>query len=307
MAGAATAAVSQPLLGITGNTDRFQALTGQASVVHQAFLGWGQGESYGSPFKALLPLFGPVPMLHLGTAARPPSKQEAITPAQIAAGKGDAYLVALNTAIAGWGRLVYVRPMAEVNNPATLYSYERKHDAAHSPAAYKAAFCQIYFILHGGTAAVVDARLQRLGLPPLRRDLPVNAYPQALRMIWNPIAGFEHGPDPAARYYPGNGCLDLVGNDMYSSTVGSGSFEENQALYDAHPHKPYSLPEWGLQGVDDPRFVRKICEFVRTHRRTEMAAYYQSKPGSIFDLGDKRSSRAVYRACLAPFGGTAPA
>ena len=36
-------------------------------------------------------------------------------------------------------------------------------------------------------------------------------------------------------------------------------------------------------------------KFVREHRRTEMLAYFQSKPGSIFDLGNKPKSRAAYR------------
>jgi hypothetical protein len=307
LAASASAAAPGPLLGITGNLPRFTGLVGQRSTVHQAFLGWGQGQSYGSPFRELLPMFGPVPMLHLGTAARPPSRKEAITPAAIAAGAGDGYLIALNGAINEWGKLVYIRPMAEMNNPRSLYSYERKHDAAHSPVAYRHAFCRVFVILHGGSAAKVDALLRRFGLGPVGRDLPVNPYPTALRVIWNPLAGIEHGPNPAARYFPGNACVDLIGNDMFSSSIGGGSFEENQALYDAHPTKPYSLPEWGLEGVDDPAFIRRICDFVKMHRRTEMAAYYESKPGSIYDLGDKPKSRAVYRRCITPIGGPVPA
>jgi hypothetical protein len=222
-------AAGRLLLGITGNVDHFKDLTGQVSDVHQAFLGWGQGETYGAPFKDLLPMFGPIPMLHLGTAAKPPSKNEAITPAGIAAGQGDSYLIALNTAIGDWHKLVYVRPMA-------------------------------------------------LGLRPVGRDLdlPVNPYPGVLRVIWNPVAGTEKGAEPAARYYPGDECLDMIGNDMYSSSVGGGSFEENQALYNAHPTKPYSLPEWGLENVDDPGFVQKICDFAKSRPRTQMLAYYNS-------------------------------
>jgi len=294
------------LLGITGNVDRFKQLTGQNSAVHQAFLGWGQGQGYGSPFKDLLTMFGPVPMFHLGTAAGP-SRHEAITPAAIAAGRGDSYLFALNAAIAEFGKLVYVRPMAEMNNPINLYSYERKHDAAHSPPAYQSAFCRIFFILHGGPKAQVNARLKAQGLPPVNQDLAVNPYPSRLRVIWNPLAGIEHGPNPASRYYPGDGCTDMIGNDMYSSSPGGGSFEENLALYKAHPRKPYSLPEWGLQGVDDPSFIQRICDFVKTYRRTQMAAYYESKPGSIYDLGDKPNSKAVYRRCITPLGAPAPA
>ena len=302
----ASGAAGRVLLGITGNVDHFKSLTGQDSTVHQAFLGWGQGETYGSPFKDLLPMFGPVPMLHLGTAARPPSKSEAITPAAIAAGGGDSYLIALNTAIGEWGKLIYIRPMAEMNNPINLYSYERKPDAAHSPAAYKRAFCRIFVILHGGMASEVDAQLRRFGLKPVGRDLAVNPYPGVLRVIWNPLAGTEKGSDPAARYFPGDACVDIIGNDMFSSSVGGGSFEANQALYDAHSTKPYSLPEWGLQGVDDPGFVQKICDFIKSHRRTQLASYYESKPGSIYDLGDKPRSRAVYRKCLTPLGSPTP-
>jgi hypothetical protein len=245
-------------------------------------------------------------MLHLGTA-RPPGKQEAITPAEIAAGDGDSYLIALNAAIKAWGKLVYIRPMAEMNNPINLYSDERNRDAAHSPAAYRKAFCRMFVLLHGGTAAYVDAQLRRFGLRPLGRDLGVNPYPHGLRVIWNPLAGIEHRADPAARYLPGDACVDLIGNDMFASSAGAGSFEANQALYDAHPRKRYSLPEWGLQGVDDLGFIRKICAFVKSHRRTQLAAYYESKPGSTYDLGDKPQGRAAYRACLTPMGGPAPA
>lgn len=236
--------------------------------MHQAFLGWGQGQSYGSPFRGLLTMFGPVPMLHLGTAAGP-SRREAITPAAIAAGGGDSYLFALNAAIGEFGKLV--------------------------------------ILLHGGPKAQVNARLKAQGLPPIGQDLVVNPYPSRLRVIWNPLAGVEHGSNPASRYYPGDGCTDMIGNDMYSSSPGGGSFEENQALYDVHPRKPYSLPEWGLQDVDDPSFVQRICDFVKTHRRTQMAAYYESKPGSIYDLGDKPKSKVVYRRCLTPIGAPAPA
>jgi hypothetical protein len=287
------AAGPKVLLGITGNVGHFKQLTGQQSAVHQAFLGWGQGQGYGSPFNALLEMFGPVPIVHLGTAARPPSKSEAITPAAIAAGRGDSYLFALNGAIGEFGKLVYVRPMAEMNNPINLYSYERKHDAAHSPPAYQSAFCRIFILLHGGTKAQVNARLKAQGLPAITLDLAV--------------AGIEHGANPAARYYPGDGCVDMIGNDMFSSAPGGGSFEENQALYDAHKNKPYSLPEWGLQGIDDPVFVQRICDFVKTHRRTQLAAYYESRPGSIYDLGSKTQSKTVYRKCLTPLGAPPPA
>ncbi len=291
-----------------GDPARFQAQTGQDSVVKHAFLGWDQGAGWGSPFGVLFEDLSPVPLIHLGTAARPPGRREAITPLAIARGQGDDYLVALNKAINEWGRLIYVRPMAEMNHPASLYSYERKRDAAHSPEAYKRAFCRIFLILHGGRASAIDGRLRSLGLPPVSMDLPVNRYPNVLRVIWNPLAGLESstpGP-PAQRYYPGDGCTDMIGNDIFASQVGVASWAANERLYDAHPGKPYSFPEWGLEGVDDPGFIRQMCDFVRTHGRVQMLAYFESKAGSTYDLGDKPRSRDAYRRCLTPMGGPPP-
>jgi hypothetical protein len=39
----------------------------------------------------------------------------------------------------------------------------------------------------------------------------------------------------------------------------------------------------------------------------EPRARYESKPGSIYDLGSKPQSRAVYRKCVTPVGKPAPA
>src|SRR5260370_39703309 len=114
------ATASGPLLGITGSVPRFKGETGQASSVDQAFLGWDQGRSYGSRFAVLFRTHGPIPMIHLGTKGR--GKTEAITPGGIASGQGDAYLIALNEAIAFWGKGIYVRPLAEMNSASALWS-----------------------------------------------------------------------------------------------------------------------------------------------------------------------------------------
>ena len=105
------------LLGITGSKSRFQAQTGQDSLVDQAFLGWGQGQTFGASFPILFQQFGPIPLLTLGTNR---AGAEAITPGAIASGQGDSYLIALNKAIGIWGKGIYVRPMAEMNNSAQL-------------------------------------------------------------------------------------------------------------------------------------------------------------------------------------------
>lgn len=290
----------RPLLGVAGKPDRFARQTGQRSTVRHLFIGWEQGRTWGSPLPELLHRLRPVPMIHVGTD-RGRARTEAITPAGIAAGRGDAYLVALNRALAGFGSQAYVRFLAEMNNPKNLYApvdpSGRSRGATHSAAAYRAAFRRAYLILHGGR---VDARLRALGQRPLGRVLPWNP-PSRLTVIWNPIAGMDSGSRrPAQRFYPGDAYVDMVGNDMYASSFGTASYAANEALYRAHPRKPYALAEWGV-GVDDPSFVRRICAFVKTHRRTRLASYY-AYGASPYDLGDKPRARAAYRRCMTPLG-----
>ena len=171
----ATTANPHPLLGITGNIARFKGQTGQDSSVDQAFLGWGQGQTYGAPFAALFDLLGPIPMLHLGTGGGVANRKETITPQQIAEGKGDSYLVALNHAIASWGKAIYVRPMAEMNNFNAFYggfNAERQAERRrlHAGRSTGRRSQRIYVILHGGTTTAVNAKLQSLGLPAVQGD-----------------------------------------------------------------------------------------------------------------------------------------
>ena len=297
-------AVNKPLLGISGQPDRFQRQTGQDSQVRQLFLGWGQGSTWGSPFAALFAGLKPVPMIHIGTD-RGRARTEVMTPARIAAGRGDAYLVALNQAIAAYGGPIYVRVMAEMNNSKNLYSPTRPNGSSkgpsHSAAAYRQAFRRAYLILHGGE---IDTQLRRLGQPPVDAELAVNAAP-ALTVIWNPIAGLDaRSARPAQAFYPGDPYVDMVGNDIFASHADVASHAANEALYRAHPRKPYALPEWGLS-IDDPGFVKRICTFLKTRPRTKLAAYYDARPGSPYDLGSKPAARAEYRRCITPLGAKA--
>ena len=87
--------------------------------MRHSFLGWGEGSTWGSPFAQLFAGLEPVPMIHLGTDDEGRAGAEAITPAQIALGRGDGYLVALNAAVAAYGGALYVRVLGEMNNPRT--------------------------------------------------------------------------------------------------------------------------------------------------------------------------------------------
>ncbi|HXK13696.1 MAG TPA: PKD domain-containing protein [Gaiellaceae bacterium] len=285
-------ALGKPILGITGNHARFKAQTTQESIVHQAFLSWGQGQTFGAPFSVLLKSLGPVPMLHLGLAKK--GAKPRLTTATIAAGQGDSYLAALNLGIAAWGQAIYIRPLAEMNN--------RGNPWCCTPASYRKAFARIFVLVHGGPG--VNAKLAALGLPAYKGPtLATNAFPR-VRVLWSPLAG---GDDPKP-YWPGDAYVDVGGADIYKEAGQDppwSKFDELFSFSRAHG-KPFAVPEWGLFGVDDPSFVQHMCDFLKSHV-TEMEAFYESKPGSIFDLGDKPGSRAVYKRCIVPQAGALPA
>jgi len=308
--GAGEPAVSSLYLGITGDPDRFQGQTGQNSAVRQVFVSWDQGRTFGKRIPVLLASLRPIPMVHVGTGG-PRGTTEAIKPLEIAQGRGDAFLVALNEGVAVFDGLVYLRLMAEMNHFKWFHAAFRENGSskgpAYSPEAYRKAFARMYLVLHGGTAGTINAALRRLGLPPLTAgdaDLAENP-PSRLRIIWNPLGG--GGPDIPAnaptKFYPGDRYVDVVGNDMYTRN-GVFSADKNLALYMfARAHrKPFSFPEYGLSGGDFPEFIRYICAFIRSHAAMELAAYYEAKAGSRYDLGTKPQSTRAYRACVTPLG-----
>jgi hypothetical protein len=308
----ASSAQAKPVLGITGDLPRFETLTGQQSTVHQAFLGWGQGLSFGSTFVSLFGTLTPIPMIHLNTGLGS-SKKEAITPAKIATGAGDGYLIGLNQAIAQWGKGIYVRPMAEMNNYGNLWSGFTKSGApkaGHSPADYRKAFARIYLILHGGPAATINAKLKALGLPAISHDLASNPFPR-LRVVWSPLAGGNPriGANAAQNYYPGAAYVDVDAGDIFEETLNdTAPWNDLESLYrQSIVHgKPFAVPEWGLFGVDDEKFVQHMCTFLKTHGRTEEAGFFESKPSTIFDIAPKPKSKAVYRSCITPLGAEVP-
>jgi len=304
-------AVAKLLLGNSGDLPRFYGQTGQRSTVHSIFVGWGQGAIYGTPFAQLLQRSGPIPMFHVGTKGR--NGKQAITPRKIANGAGDAYFVALNQAISAYGGLVYARLMAEMNHFENAYAAFRRDGASrgsqYSPDAHAKAFGRFHVILHGGTRGAVDAKLKGAGLPGYGGpDLPVNP-PSKLQTIWNPLGGGlpSTAANAAENYYPGDQLTDLVGNDIYGTAQGW-SAAANEALYRfARAHgKWFSLPEWGLEGVDEPDFIEYICRFVKANPAIFLAAYYEAAPGSLYDLTPKPKSKKRYRACIAPLGAPPP-
>ena len=276
-------------LGILGSASRFTQLTGQRSTVRHVFAGWHQGAA----LPRILDQLRPIPMLAI--------KSGSISMIDIAQGRGDAFLLEVNRAVVGFDGLVYVRPLPEMNGHWNEYSAFNRDGSSRGPrystAAFRKAFARIAVIVRGGPS--VNAKLRKLGLPPVGADLEETPA----RMVWNP-QGFGAPDIPAnsaQAYYPGDAYVDVVANDLYRQASGA-AWDANERLYAAHRNKPYAIAEWGLWGMDDPAYVERMAAFVKSHPRTELLAYFNSKPGSLWDLGSKPRSRAAYRRLITPLG-----
>jgi len=225
-----------------------------------------------------------------------------ITMQALARGGGDSYLLAMSESARALGRAVYIRPLGEMNGHWNAYcAYNQNgtpRGTAYSTANFRKAFARIYLIMHGGPT--VNATLKRLGLPPVRAEVPTNPF---VNVVWNPQGyGAPDIPGNSAQaYYPGDRYVDVVGDDLYD-IGGKAEFAAADKLYEAHPSKPFSFPEWGLWGIDDPKFVQQMAAFVKAHPRTKLIAYFNAKPGSIFDLASKPKSLAAYKRYILPLG-----
>jgi hypothetical protein len=284
--------VSRTQLGVLGEPSRFASLTGQRSTIRHSFIGWHQPNT----IPKLLDRLKPLPMLAIKTGG-------IVTPLGIAQGRGDGFLLELNRVLAGFGALVYVRPMPEMNGHWNEYAAFNRDGSSRGPqystAAFRNAFARIALIARGGPAGMLNARLRKLGQPGVPADLPAT---QA-RMVWNP-QGFGNPnikANSAAAYYPGDAYVDVVANDLYDQGF-KAAWEANEALYAAHRNKPFGMAEWGLWAIDDPAFVERMAAFVKSHGRIEFLVYFSGRPGSIWDLASKPRSRAAYRKVITPLG-----
>ena len=284
-------------LGLDGAPGRFGSLTHQSSSVRLIIIAWNQGGGSPQYFAKLFSTMLAEPMLGIGIP-----DGSSLSPGAIADGKGDAFLLGLNQAVAAWGKPIYVRPLAEMNGHWNSYSAYNANGtsrgARYSTREFRKAFARIYLIVHGDPAA--NAKLARLGLPPVSGTL--TPAPD-VELIWNPqgYGSPNLRGNSAAAYYPGNRYVDVVCDDLYDIRY-KAEWPAAAALYRAHPGKPFAFPEWGLWGIDDPRFVQAMARFVRTHPRTSLISYFNARPGSVFDIAAKPRSRSAYRRLIAPLG-----
>jgi hypothetical protein len=217
-------------------------------------------------------------MFHLSTA-RGGHGKSVITPRGIARGGGDPYLLGLGGLVARSGRVAYIRLMAEMNNFNNPYSAVTadgsRRGRNHSPGAFRQAWRRAALILRGGSVRLIDRRLRRLHMPPVRTSQAWLPRPR-LALMWVPFTGGL--PDvPAnapASYWPGSRYVDWVGTDFFANSPNFRGLE--RFYWDARwRHKPFVFGEWALWGREDPRFVRRLFAWIRTHRRVRMEVYNQ--------------------------------
>jgi hypothetical protein len=273
----------------------YEQAAGKHPAVYQIFSAWGEWlpGMFADAAAARARL-----MIHITTAS---GNREMITPAQIAAGDGDGWLIALNGAIAAAGRPVYVRLMAEMdnaNNPYSAYNADGSfRGAGHSPAAYIRAWRRVTLILRGGTRATIDARLARLRMPPLRAsgDLPLTR----VAMLWVPMTGGS--PDIPGNqprdYWPGRAWVDWVGTDFYSKFP---NFAGLDAFSHEFPGLPFVFGEYAMWGSDDAAFITRLFGWITHHRQVRMVVYNQGMAlDGPFRLSHYPAAAAALRAALA--------
>jgi hypothetical protein len=278
--------------GVTGGltVNAFEQQTGRHPSVFQFFTNLGSDPAW--PF-ARAAASRTRPMLHISTMNG--SGREIVTPAQIAAGREDRWLVRLNRAITS---PTYIRLMAEMDGHWNAYcAYGpngRPRGRAHSTAAFRAAWRRVVIIVRGRD---VGANLRRAHLAPLRADATA-LHSARVAFLWVPqVAGAPHVPGNAPRaYWPGARYVDWVGTDFYSKFP---NFNGLERFYDAFAGKPFAFGEWALWGRDDPAFVHRLFAWMRHHPRVRMAMYNQgNNGGGPFRLKRYPRARRALRAEL---------
>jgi hypothetical protein len=259
--------------GETGQpVSQYMSAVGKHPAVYQEFLAWGQyipGITQDAmSVRARM-------MMAISTAY---GSSEAITPAGIASGQGDGWLIALQNAIAQSANITYIRLMAEMDGYWNAYSAYNAdgsfRGAAHSQAAYKQAWRRVALIMRGGKLSALNAQLSRLGMPRLHASH--NLPRPKVAMLWVPQVAPGDPDVPGnqpARYYPGNQWVDWVGTDFYSNAP---NFSGLSTLYNQYPGKPFVFGEYALwNSGDDVGFIRRLFGWVASHPRVRMMLYNQ--------------------------------
>jgi hypothetical protein len=284
-AGASAAAYTAPhgkvLWGGQGGYDasdirNFAAQSGKHPAVYNFFISWNASDS---ALHWLSFRFAYAKAERSAVMLSVSPEETRLSPRDIARGEGDAFLIALNRLIVESAVVTYLRPLSEMNNGNNPYSpYDlmgRPRGEAYSVRQFIRAWRRIALIVRGGPYALLNRKLRRLGMPPVRtaEDLPR----AAVALMWVPLSfgNPEIAKNHPRHFWPGARYVDWVGTTWYSLHRASSAMDRFYR-YPLWRRKPFAFAEWGVWGRDDPSFVRQFFKFLRFHRRVRMAVYYQS-------------------------------
>jgi hypothetical protein len=254
----------------------YQQQTGVHAAVFQQFVTWGN--KIGWAVKQAQRNRSRL-MLALKLAD---SGQNALSPAQIAAGDGDDWLKWLGDYLFWRAQPTYLRLFAEMDNYRNSYcafnSDGSSRGAGYSPLAFRKAWKRIVLILRGGLVSQINHQLRGLGMPPVTSSY--ETLPTApVAFLWVPMTFGD--PDIAANqpshYYPGKSWVDWIGTDFYSKFPNWGPLSH---FYNSFRGRPFTFGEWGVWGADSPSFVRQMFSWALSHRRVRLLMYYQGYAAS---------------------------
>ena len=286
--------------GVSGgvSTQPYSGEVGKDIAVMGVFVQWDGGYDYA--FRAA-DAAGARLMLHISTQDGY-GTPERVTPRGIARGQGDGYLLRLNRRIAEEeNRSTSAAGRDEPDQQRLLRLRPQRPLARRPPLAPRrssAAWRRATLILRGGPRAAIDAEAARAApaADPGRRRRPAAAADRDdVGAADRGLAGDQPPTRPRA-YWPGGRYVDWVGTDFYSRFP---AFEKLERFYKEFKGKPFVFGEWALWGADDPGFVHRFFNWIRSHGRVRMQLYNQGgAPGGPFRLKQYPRSRKVIRAEL---------
>lgn len=283
-----------------GELRDFTRRTGRRPAVWEQFVTWNQNYRWaiGRADQENVRL-----MLALSTA----QSQDApgvISPGDIAAGRGDEWLVSLRRDLGESGRPTYVRPLAEMNNCRNAYAplncNGSSRGPAYSPATFIKAWRRIAAIMQGQSGEQINAQLRKLHQPSLRASAG-ELLPAKIALVWSPMTGgspMVSSLDPQ-RFWPGRSNVQWIGTSLYSKFPNFSWLASYYGRFSVRYKLPFMLAEWAMWGNDDPSFVRQLLGFTRSHARTRMLVYNQGKRShGPFRLGQFPSAASTLKSGL---------
>jgi len=119
------------------------------------------------------------------------------------------------------------------------------------------------------------------------------------KFMWNPNGGT--GNENAGRTwndtYPGDAYVDMVGIDQYDYSGYQANFTQVESFAQQHG-KAFAIPEWGLDGSDDPAYINYVSSLCHSGN-VALEAYFEYQGSMDTWLGDFPNSEAAFSADFA--------